>query len=113
MKRNNSQNQLNNLIPFNSETGREAGKKGQPLSQLAKKRNREISKTAAMIADAAIKDEKTRNKLASLGITDEALRNNALIAAAVFHKAIRGNLPAVEKWEEWLDRSVNELKERP
>ena len=96
---------------FNSETGRNAGIIGQPQSITAKKRNQELVKAAAAISVGIVNDEELKQKLISLGIEDEDVKNSALVAAAVFRKAIKGNGRAVEKWEEWLDRSSSELPE--
>ena len=41
-----------------------------------------------------------KKKLAKMGISDEDANNNACIAAAVYDKAIKGNMQAVDKWEQ-------------
>ena len=97
---------LQNLRPFTSEEARAC----QAKALIARKENRgrseAIVKAAAAISDAPVSDDELKEKLLSLGVEDEELRNSALIAAAVFRRAVRGNLCAVEKWEEWLDRSA-------
>ena len=97
---------LQNLRPFTSEEARAC----QAKALIARKENRgrseAIVKAAAAISDAPVSDDELKEKLLSLGVEDEELRNSALIAAAVFRRAVRGNLCAVDKWEEWLDRSA-------
>ena len=97
---------LQNLRPFTSEEARAC----QAKALIARKENRgrseAIVKAAAAISDAPVSDDELKEKLLSLGVEDEELRNSALIAAAVFRRAVRGNLCAVEKWVEWLDRSA-------
>ena len=97
---------LQNLRPFTSEEARAC----QAKALIARKENRgrseAIVKAAAAISDAPVSDDELKEKLLRLGVEDEELRNSALIAAAVFRRAVRGNLCAVEKWEEWLDRSA-------
>ena len=97
---------LQNLRPFTSEEARAC----QAKALIARKENRgrseAIVKAAAAISDAPVSDDELKDKLLRLGVEDEELRNSALIAAAFFRRAVRGNLCAVEKWEEWLDRSA-------
>ena len=40
-----------------------------------------------------------KKKLTKMGISDEDANNNACIVAAVYNKAIKGNMQAVDKWE--------------
>ncbi len=101
---------LQNLRHFTSEEARICQAKGMIAKKEKRERSEAIVKAAAAISASAVSDEELKEKLISLGVKDEEIRNSALVAAAVFRKAIRGNLGAVEKWEEWLDRSVSELK---
>lgn len=97
---------LQNLRPFTSEEARACQAKALIARQEKRGRSEAIVKAAAAISDAPVSDDELKEKLLSLGVEDEELRNSALIAAAVFRRAVRGNLCAVEKWEEWLDRSA-------
>ena len=97
---------LQNLRPFTSEEARACQAKALIVRKGKRERSEAIVKAAAAISDAPVSDDELKEKLLRLGVEDEELRNSALIAAAVFRRAVRGNLCAVEKWEEWLDRSA-------
>ena len=97
---------LQNLRPFTSEEARASQAKALIARKEKRERSEAIVKAAAAISDAPVSDDELKEKLLRLGVEDEELRNSALIAAAVFRRAVRGNLCAVEKWEEWLDRSA-------
>ena len=97
---------LQNLHHFTSEEARVCQAKGMIARKEKRERSEAIVKAAAAISAALVSDDELKEKLVSLGVEDEELRNSALIAAAVFRRAVKGNLCAVEKWEEWLDRSV-------
>ena len=58
-----------------------------------------------------------KKKLTKMGISDEDANNNACIVAAVYDKAIKGNMQAVDKWEQLVavsksDESKYELPAR-
>ena len=58
-----------------------------------------------------------KKKLTKMGISDEDANNNACIVAAVYNKAIKGNMQAVDKWEQLVavsksDESKYELPAR-
>ena len=59
-----------------------------------------MSELAREIAQSDISDPKNRDKLTKMGIEDDDLVNAALVTASVFHSAIKGNMQAVEKWEQ-------------
>ena len=72
----NSQAQLDNLLlsapyRFNSETAREAGKKGAKASQAARKRNKTMAQLAKQIAEARVESADIQDQLKELGLTDE------------------------------------------
>ena len=106
----NSQAQLDNLklsapYRFNSETGREAGKKGNPNSQEARRRNKTMAQFAKQIAEFRVSSANVIARLVELGITEEEANNAAQIVMGVFDHAIKGDIPAVDKWEEFLQRA--------
>ncbi|MBQ9664029.1 MAG: PBSX family phage terminase large subunit [Oscillospiraceae bacterium] len=109
----NSPNQLKNLekgvsYRFTSETAGEAGRKGNPASQASRKRNRSMAQLARQVADSVVSSGDAREDLRELGLRDEDLYNASLIVAGVFRNAAAGNIPAVEKWEEFLERAAAE-----
>ena len=109
----NSQAQLDNLLlsapyRFNSETAREAGKKGAKASQAARKRNKTMAQLAKQIAEARVESADIQDQLKELGLTDEEMQNAAQVVAGVFFHAIKGDIPAVDKWEQFVERAANE-----
>ena len=89
-------------------TAKEAGKKGGKASGEAKRRNKTIYQMVQMVADAPISDSKTRDVVASIGIDDENLVNDAVVVAGIYNAAVQGNVAAVEKWEEMKERAATE-----
>ena len=106
MKKNMSQASLDNLkkgTPWTSERAKQYARLGQQKSVETKKRNKVIQEFAQIIGYTEITNKELRKTLIDQGITDPAVQNNALIVAAVMQKAAKGNISAVNKWEEWLD----------
>ena len=106
----NSQAQLDNLAlsapyRFNSETAREAGKKGAVASQKARKRNKTMAQFAKQIAESKIESADLREQLKELGLTEADMQNAVQVVAGVFRQAARGKIPAVDKWEQFIDRA--------
>ena len=62
---------------------------------------------ARRIHDTAVTEGSQLERLAGLGIRGDPF-NSALIAAAVFEKAAAGDIRAVDKWEEFLEKSAAE-----
>lgn len=108
-----------NLRPGSMQSKSEAranGKKGGIASGQARRRKKTLSELAKMIADNPAPDN-TRAKLAKMGISDEDANNNAVVAASIYAKAIKGNMQAVDKWEQLVavsksDESKYELPAR-
>ena len=108
-----TQKQLDNLKKgaphrFTKENAREKGRKGAVASQKAHKRNKDMYLMTRKIADTRVKDDDLRQALLDLGLENEELINAALIVKGVFEGAISGSIPAVDKWEQMLDRGANE-----
>nr|DAV62856.1 MAG TPA: terminase large subunit [Caudoviricetes sp.] len=92
------------------------GKKGGIASGQARRRKKTLSELAKMIADNPAPDN-ARAKLAKMGISDDDANNNAVVAASIYAKAIKGNMQAVDKWEQLVavsksDESKYELPAR-
>lgn len=82
-------------------------KKGGIASGQSRRQKKTLSEIAKMIAENPA-PAAAKKKLAKMGISDEDANNNACIAAAVYDKAIKGNMQAVDKWEELTAASKND-----
>lgn len=114
----NDQN-LNNGVATQFRTGEEQAKiakKGGIASGQARRQKKTLSELAKMIAENPAPTA-AKKKLTKMGISDEDANNNACIVAAVYDKAIKGNMQAVDKWEQLVavsksDESKYELPAR-
>ena len=91
-----------NLVPQSERTKseqREIAKKGGIKSGQVRRQKKTLSDLAKMIADTPAPDA-ARRKLEQIGIEAEDASNNAVIVASVYSKAVKGNMQAVEKWEQ-------------
>ena len=109
MKRRKTQAELDNLkkgkaTQFTSETARENGRKGGYAAAEANRRRKAVAEYVCQIGAAPVQDDEQRQILAELGITDEVVQNDAMIAAGLYYEARSGNVTAIEKWEEMVDR---------
>lgn len=108
-----------NLIPNSERTPselREMTRKGGIASGQARRQKKTLSELAKMIAENSAPTA-AKKKLTKMGISDEDANNNACIVAAVYDKAIKGNMQAVDKWEQLVavsksDESKYELPAR-
>lgn len=108
-----------NLIPNSERTPselREITRKGGIASGRARRQKKTLSELAKMIAENPAPTA-AKKKLTKMGISDEDANNNACIVAAVYNKAIKGNMQAVDKWEQLVavsksDESKYELPAR-
>lgn len=93
-----------NLVPQSKRTKseqREIAKKGGIKSGQVRRQKKTLSDLAKMIADTPAPDA-ARRKLEQIGIEAEDASNNAVIVASVYSKAVKGNMQAVEKWEQFV-----------
>lgn len=98
-----------NLIPNCERTPserREIAKKGGIASGQSRRQKKSMKELAKAIADAPA-NASSKKKLSRMGIEDEDATNNARVVAAVFDKAVKGNMMAVDKWTE-LTESIAE-----
>lgn len=109
-----------NLKPFkpgrSSEEAAKNGQKGGIASGHSRRQKKTLSELAKMIAENPAPTA-AKKKLTKMGIYDEDANNNACIVAAVYDKAIKGNMQAVDKWEQLVavsksDESKYELPAR-
>lgn len=108
-----------NLKPFNNRTEseqREIAQKGGVASGQSRRQKKTLSELAKIIAENPAPTA-AKKKLTKMGISDDDANNNACIVAAVYDKAIKGNMQAVDKWEQLVaisksDESKYELPAR-
>lgn len=108
-----------NLKPFSKSKREESvknGQKGGIASGQARRQKKTLSELAKMIAENPAPTA-AKKKLTKMGISDDDANNNACIVAAVYDKAIKGNMQAVDKWEQLVavsksDESKYELPAR-
>lgn len=108
-----------NLKPFSKSKREESvknGQKGGIASGQSRRQKKTLSELAKMIAENPAPTA-AKKKLTKMGISDEDANNNACIVAAVYDKAIKGNMQAVDKWEQLVavsksDESKYELPAR-
>lgn len=108
-----SQKQLDNLkkgapYRFTKENASEMGRRGQIASVEAQKRNRNMYTMTRKVADTRVTKKDLRDELRNLGLDDDEHTNAALIVKGVFESAAGGSIPAVDKWEQMLDRAASE-----
>lgn len=99
-----------NLIPNSERTPselREITKKGGIKSGEVRRQKKTLSELAKMIAENPAPTT-AKKKLTKMGISDEDANNNACIVAAVYDKAIKGNMQAVDKWEQLVAASKSD-----
>ncbi len=71
-------------------------------------REASMARLARMISEAEVTDENDIADLSRLGILADNQKNAALVVAGVFRHAAAGNISAVDKWEQMLDRAAAE-----
>lgn len=100
-----------NLKPFkpgrSSEEAAKNGQKGGIASGQSRRQKKTLSELAKMIAENPAPTA-AKKKLTKMGISDEDANNNACIVAAVYNKAIKGNMQAVDKWEQLVSVSKSD-----
>ncbi len=85
-----------NLIPIrDSKRASELGKKGIQASIQAKAKKKKLREAMQILIDLPV-TERNKQTLAQLGIEDEDMNNQMLIAVAMFQKAIKGDVRAAE-----------------
>ena len=107
-----TQKQLDNLkkgakYRFTKENASEMGRRGQKASVEAARRNRSIAGSARRIHDTPVTEGSDIDRLAQLGIRDEPI-NADRVAAAVFDKAAAGDIAAVDKFEQLVEKAAAE-----
>ena len=84
-----------NLKPFTKENAAEMGRKGGAASQKVQKKKKKLKQCLAAILELE-PSERNKEKLIDMGLEDEELSNQMLLAATMFNKATRGDVRAAE-----------------
>ena len=108
-----TQKQLDNLkngakYRFTRENASEMGRRGQKASVEGHKRKKSLAEYATIVQNADVTEESDREELRKIGIEDEIQQQAALIVKAVFRAAAGGSIPAVDKWEAFLEKAAAE-----
>jgi hypothetical protein len=79
-------------------------KKGRAGRTKADRERKAMADFAQMIAFSPIQSETAKEQMKKMGLKKpEDLVNQALVVAAIFNAARKGNMVAVEKWQELTD----------
>lgn len=88
--------QNENLIPgYHKLTVEEASRGGK-----APRRNKSRAQLAALVSSNPAM-AKSKKSLEALGIEDEDMTGDAVIVAGVYARAVKGDIQAVDRWEQW------------
>ena len=94
------------------EEEREISRRGGLNSRGGQQRKRNMRELAKLIGNGEVTKPKDIKKLEELGLAEKEDRtNNSLVTASLFHEAKRGNVNAIEKWEDWVLDNINDDKE--
>ena len=83
---------MQNLKPFTKENAAEMGRKGGTASQKVQKKKKQCLAAILELEPS----ERNKEKLIDMGLEDEELSNQMLLAATMFNKATRGDVRAAE-----------------
>ena len=86
---------MQNLKPFTKENAAEMGRRGGAASQKVQKRKKKLKQCLAAILELE-PSEKGKAALLGMGLEDEELSNQMLLAASMFKKASCGDVRAAE-----------------
>lgn len=86
---------MQNLKPFTKENAAEMGRKGGAASQKVQKKKKKLKQCLAAILELE-PSERNKEKLIDMGLEDDELSNQMLLAATMFNKATRGDVRAAE-----------------
>ena len=86
---------MQNLKPFTKENAAEMGRKGGAASQKVQKKKKKLKQCLAAILELE-PSKRNKEKLIDMGLEDDELSNQMLLAATMFNKATRGDVRAAE-----------------
>ncbi len=87
---------MQNLKPFTKENAAEMGRKGGAASQKVQKKKKKLKQCLAAILELEPSERRNKEKLIDMGLEDDELSNQMLLAATMFNKATRGDVRAAE-----------------
>ena len=102
--------QNKNLRPSEYKLSQEEAKRGGLASAEARRRKASMRELARQIATTPISSTKTRAQLENIGIEDDSMTNDAMVVAGIFQSAVKGNIQAIEKWQELTETGNEEDK---
>lgn len=106
--------QLENLKKgrrYNSETGREAGRKGGIASGEAKRRKKTMKELFQYVGGLTVTDEKLKAKMREMGIPEDDITWSAALAVATIMTAIKKNdIKTVEFVLEMMENDAGGIK---
>lgn len=73
------------------------GKKGGEASGVARRRKKALRDSLQLILDLDITDKRKRAKLKKMGVSEDDMDNQMVVALAVFQEAAKGNMRAVSR----------------
>lgn len=88
---------IDNLIPFNQRTEeeqREIARKGGIASGQARREKKALKEQIELLLSLPLQDQKTRNRLAQLGIDSDNIDNQMAMVIAMWQKALKGDVKA-------------------
>ena len=86
---------MQNLKPFTKENAAEMGARGGIASQKVQKKKKKLKQCLAVILDLE-PSQRNKEKLLDMGIKDEDMSNQMLLAVTMFGKATKGDVRAAE-----------------
>ena len=86
---------MQSLKPFTKENAAEMGRIGGAASQKVQKKKKKLKQCLAAILELE-PSERNKEKLIDMGLEDDELSNQMLLAATMFNKATRGDVRAAE-----------------
>lgn len=105
-----------NLLKGNAtrfKSGEEAAKNGQKggvASGIARRKKSSMASIARQIAATPIASDKVKRQLQAIGVADDELTNAAVVVASVYSAATKGDIKAIEKWEQLAEAKDDDEK---
>lgn len=88
-------NPTQNLVPFTKDNAAEMGSRGGIASQKVQKKKKKLKQCLSAILELE-PSQRDKEKLLDMGLKDEDLSNQMLLAVTMFRKATKGDVRAAE-----------------
>lgn len=98
-----------NLKPLTPSKAREIGSKGGKASVKAKRERKAMKEQMQLLLSLPLKDERTRQKMAELGIDTDSIDNQMALMVSTYKQALKGNMQAVNVIREIIGERVMEV----